>query len=654
MLVFFGYENGPRSWLHFWYNAAYYQRFTVARFPMPTLVAQLKRLVIGSPLASQRERHERLTIPLALAVFASDALSSTAYATEEILLALVATVYAGFSNLLSLPIALLIVLLMLTVVLSYRQVIVAYPEGGGSYEVSRENLGLLACKIAGAALLVDYVLTVAVSISAGVAAITSTGLVPGELRVQLAMLFVFLITFINLRGVRESGRFLAVPAYLFIGTMATLLGVGFYKLASGQGVLPVDPAHVAANMQTTLQPLMGVALLLALLKAFSHGCAALTGIEVIANGVKAFKEPTTRNANITLVLMASILATVFIGMTLLAYGFQVLPSHTETVVSQVGRMVFGGGSPLYYLLQFITMVILILAANTCFAGFPRLANMLANDGFLPRQLMNLGDRLVFTNGIVFLAVLSALLIWLYGADTHALIPLYAVGVFLSFTLAQAGMVAHHRRERQANWRSGLAINLFGAVVTAIVTVILLVEKFGEGAWLLLVVLPLLTWLFQAIKAHYTKVSQQLALPEVGYCPQAIEHTVLVLVSSLHRGTIPALEYAKTISSRVEAVHVELHPASTQRLARAWDEWGCGVPLTVLKSPYRSITGPLLDYIAEVESRYDHDLVTIIVPEFVTKKFWHNILHNQTSLLLKALLRFRRGKVVTSVRYYLEE
>jgi amino acid transporter len=624
---------------------------------MPGL-SQWKRWILGSPLASARERHERLAIPLALAVFASDALSSTAYATEEILLALAGTVYAsstGLIQFLSLPVAGMIILLMAIVVMSYRQVIHAYPQGGGSYEVAREQLGPLPSQIAAAALLIDYVLTVAVSVSAGVAALTSAGWITQQQSVIWALFFIVLMNYINLRGAKESGRVFAFPAYLFILVMLGLLGYGGYMVTQGQA--PIDLGHL--NHALTHAKATGVnfsawILLPIMLKAFSHGCAALTGIEAISNGVQAFKEPVVKNANRTMVIMGVILGVIFIGMTFLAYAFQVSFSHTETIVSQIGRIVFGGDSFLYGLLQVITMIILVLAANTSYSGFPRLASLLSDDGYLPRQLKSLGDRLVFSNGIVFLSVMSGLMVWVYGASTHALLPLYAVGVFLSFSLAQSGMVKHHLQHKQKGWLWGLSINAFGAFLTAIVTILLCVEKFTEGAWIVLVAIPLLVWLFRSINDHYKCVGRQLILPENGYCPQPIEHTVLVMVSSLNKGTLPALEYAKTMSTMVEAVHVELNPQGTQRLIKAWDEWGCGVPLTVLKSPYRSIIQPLLNYVDEVQDRHEHDVVTVIVPEFVTKRFWHNLLHNQTSLLIKTLLRFRKGLVVTSIRYHLEE
>jgi hypothetical protein len=401
------------------------------------------------------------------------------------------------------------------------------------------------------------------------------------------------------------------------------------------------------------------ALLLIFFRAFSHGCAALTGIEAISNGTKAFKDPIIRNANRTLVIMGCLLATIFIGVTLLAHGFHIMPppDESETVISMVARVVFGSGTPFYFFVQFTTMVILILAANTSFSGFPRLANILADDGYLPRQLMTLGDRLVFSNGIIILGLVSSLLIIGFGASTHQLMPLYAVGVFLCFTLAQAGMVMHHLHFKQSHWQSGLVINGLGALATAFVTVLLAVEKFREGAWIVLVIIPILVLMFRTIRNHYRSVGRQLALTEVEPLhPRPLKHTVLVLVSSLNRGTLPALEYARSLSEHVEAVHVELRPEFTQRLKDNWTILTADVPipLVVLPSPYRSVIEPILSYIDEVEARDEDDWVTVIVPEFVTKKFWHNILHNQTAFLIKAVLRFRRGKVVTTVRYYLDE
>ncbi len=612
-----------------------------------------RKLLFGKPLETYRESEERLDVPLGLAVFAADALSSTAYATEEILIALVTSTYAVQANLLSLPIAIAICILMIIVVFSYRQVIRAYHDGGGAYVVAKENLGEIPCLIAGASLLLDYVLTVAVSVSAGAAAITSTGLVPLHLKDNIAIIFTLFITFINLRGIRESGTIVAFPAYSFITIMTGLILWGFFEPGH------LDNHSMQASWQAASTGLTGLvldtALILALLKAFSHGCAALTGIEAISNGVKAFKEPSDRNANHTMVLMGAILGSIFIGVTYLAYHFHILPSASETIISQVARAVFGANSFMYFATQISTMIILVLAANTSFAGFPRLATLLATDYYLPRQLMTLGDRLVFSNGIILLSFISSLLIWIYHADTHALIPLYAVGVFLSFTLAQAGMVVHHLKVTGKHSLRGIAINGIGAITTGAVTILLAYEKFFEGAWMILVAIPILLYFFLCINNHYKSISKQLALPDDGTaCPIAIEHTVLVLVSSLNRGTIPALQYAKTLSARVEAVHVKLNPKATEKLKQDWERWGCNVPLVILESPYRSIIDPILKYVDEVEDRYEHDVVTIIVPEFVTKKAWHNLLHNQTALLLKTLLRFRRGKVVTTVRYFLDE
>jgi amino acid transporter len=615
------------------------------------MLTQLKRWMIGKPIPSNREHHERLSVPVGIAVFASDALSSTAYATEEILLAFLGTFLAVHAGLLSIPVAFAIIALLILVVVSYQQVITTYPQGGGTYNVSKARLGTTAGLIAGAALLIDYILTAAVSITAGVYALTSTGLVNPDYKVALSILFIMVITWINLRGVTESGKAFTIPIYGFIASVYMLIAVGFWKVLTGQAPVAIAQAVSEASSMHWSSSIV----VFGLLKAFSHGCAALTGIEAVSNGVTAFKEPCAINANKTLLILGFMLATMFGGLTYLAFAFKIMPDVNghETVLSMLGRSVFDGESPLYFFFQLTTMAILFLGANTAFAGFPRLANILAQDGFLPRQLLNLGDRLVFSNGVLILSTLAIILIFIYEANPHHLIPLYAVGVFLAFTLSQASMVMFHWQERRPNWRKNLVINGLGVITTGVVTILLTVEKWSEGAYIVVVAIPIIVWLFSLVKAHYLEVGRQLALPEGGHCPIPIEHTVLVLVSSLNKGTVPALEYAKTISDRVEAVHVELSPEGTRRLRGAWDEWGCNVPLTILKSPYRAISEPLLDYIDEVEARYEHDLVTIIVPEFVTKHWWHNILHNQTSLLIKTLLRFKRGKVVTTVRYYLD-
>jgi len=557
------------------------------------------------------------------------------------------------ANLLSLPVAAAIVLLMIIVVASYVQLIKSYPEGGGTYAVAKEMLGPMASQTAGAALMIDYVLTVAVSVSAGISYIVSSGWLPPHLKTSAAIFLVMCIMYVNLRGVRESGKVVAVPAFIFIGSMLVMVAVGLWQWSSGQ-VMIQSPVMSVQSAEST--DWLSMAMLLLFLNAFSHGCAALTGIEAVSNGVKAFREPAYDNANKTLMLMALVLGVIFLGITYLGFIFHIQPdmSGNNPVISKLSEAVFGQQSFYFYLVNIVTAFILLLAANTSFAGFPRLASILASDGFLPRQLMSLGDKLVFSNGILILGTVSIALIWFFKADTHALIPLYAVGVFLSFTMAQWGMVIHHRKIREPNWKRGMVINGFGAIVTGIVTLILIFEKFTEGAWIVMVAAPLIIYFFRRIKAHYVSVGKQLALPETGYCPTPIEHTVLVMVSSLNRGTIPALEYAKTISDNVEAVHVELNHDATERLKKAWDEWGCGITLTILKSPYRSLTQPILDYVDEVEKRHVRDLVTIIVPEFVTRRGWHNFLHNQTALLLKAMLRNKKDKIVTTVRYHLSE
>lgn len=627
---------------------------------------QIKGLLFGSPLDSGSEAQERLNVPLGLAIFAADALSSSAYATDEVLFALVGMISLTAANgtgenaidvsnlYLCVPVALAIAALLAIVIVSYRQVIKAYPDGGGAYIVAKDNLGGGWALLAAAALLLDYVLTVAVSVSAGVAAILATfhattapqAVLEEGAATMFAALAILLITHMNLRGIRESGRLVAAPAYLFMFSMFALIFIGVFQSVVYMSHPPVVYNGIQLNVGN-----MAIGLLF--LKAFSHGCAALTGIEAVSNGVKAFKEPSVVNANRTMVLMGGILGVIFVGLTYLALCHQIVPVEGDTVVSQIARAVFGGQNVCYYTVQWSTMIILMLAANTSFGGFPRLAMILARDGFLPRQLMNIGDRLVFSNGIVLLGCLAAALVIAFHASVHALMPMYAIGVFLSFSLAQAGMVKHHIRNKAA--RRQIAVNAAGAVATAGVCLLLCVEKFLDGAWLVLLCLPVIMWIFVRIKNHYLTMSKQLALPkQTGYHPVSFEHTVLVMVASLHKGVIPALEYAKSISQRVEAVHVELNPSDTERLQKDWEEWGCGIKLTVLKSPYRSLSGPLLKYVDEVEARHDHDVVTIIIPEFVSKKWWHHLMHNQTAIVIKTMLMFRPGKVVTTVRYHLKE
>jgi len=600
----------------------------------------LKRLIVGAPMPLAQARHERLSKTVALAVFSSDAMSSVAYATEEILLILVLAGTAAAH--LTVPIALAIAGLLVVVSVSYQQTIHAYPSGGGSYIVARANLGPTAGLVAAGALLIDYVLTVSVSVAAGVAALTSA--VPWLLthRVLLGVVFTAAIAYANLRGVRESGRVFAVPTYLFIVTFSALVATGLFRWLTG--TLPAAaaaPETVAATQTLTW---------FLVLRAFASGCTALTGVEAISNGVPAFKHPEARNAAITMGWMAAVLGTLFIGVSVLASALGITPLADETVVSQVARRLFGGGLP-YYLVQGSTTLILVLAANTSFADFPRLNSLLARDRYAPRQFRTLGDRLVFSNGILILAGLAAALIVVFGGDTHALIPLYAVGVFISFTLSQAGMVRHWLTDGGAGWRWRLGVNGVGALVTGAVTVVIAVTKFTHGAWIVVLLIPLLVVGFRAIYRHYDTVADELSLEHLVEEPP-VNNTVLVLVGDLHMGVVKALRYAQSLSPSPKAVYVELDPSATARLEERWSKGGCGVPLVVLASPYRSMLRPLLDYIGRIRERDANSVVTIVIPEFVPRRWWQHLLHNQTALLVKGALLFRRGVVVVDVPFHL--
>jgi amino acid transporter len=602
---------------------------------MPTL----RRLLLGSPLATAEAKYERLGKISALAIFASDMMSSVAYATEEILLVLV--LGGTFALQYSVPIGIAIGLLAATVASSYWQTIHAYPSGGGAYVVASDNLGALPGLIAGAALLVDYVLTVAVSTASGVAAITSAFPALFPHRVGICVAFVILVMVANLRGIRETGQIFTVPTYWFIGCLVLLVGSGFYYLLS-QGP-PPPPGVVAAQEPLTI---------FLILRAFSGGCAALTGTEAVANGVQYFRPPEARNAGITLVWMASILALSFLGVTFLAHYYHIVPRAEETVVSMLASQLFGRGW-VYYMIQAATAVILLLAVNTSFAGFPMLASIMAKDSFLPRQFANRGDRLVFSNGILILAGLSCLLLVIFGGSTHALIPLYAIGVFTAFTLSQSGMVKHWWKEQGPRWRAHAAVNALGAVATAVVVVVIAVTKFTHGAWIVVVVTPVMILGFYTIRRHYDSLRGQLTLR--GFVPPKIgRHPVVVLVGGLHRGVVTALTYARAISPNITAITVDLDPTATARLQQQWREWAPDVPLVVLDSPYRSVMQPVLHYVDQMEKQRDGDYMTIILPEFVPAKWWQNLLHNQTAFLLKTALLFRRGKIAISIPYHLNQ
>jgi amino acid transporter len=603
---------------------------------MPTL----RRLLLGTPLATAEAKHERLSKVSALAIFASDMMSSVAYATEEILLVLVLGGTLALQW--SIPLGIAIGFLAAAVASSYWQTIYAYPSGGGAYVVATDNLGTLPGLVAGAALLVDYVLTVAVSTASGVAAITSAFPVLFPHRVAICVAFVVLVMAANLRGIRETGKIFAVPTYWFIACLGLLVGGGFYHLLFSGRALP-PPEIVSAQEPLTL---------FLVLRAFSGGCAALTGTEAVANGVQYFRPPESRNAGITLVWMASILALSFLGVTFLADQFHVVPRAEETVVSMLSSQIFGRGF-LYYMIQVATAVILLLAVNTSFAGFPMLASIMAKDRFLPRQFASLGDRLVFSNGILILAGLSCLLLVIFGGSTHALIPLYAIGVFTAFTLSQTGMVKHWWKERSPRWQASATINAIGALATGIVVVVITITKFTHGAWIVVIITPLIILGFFTIRRHYDSLPGQLTLR--GFVPPKIgRHPVVILVGGLHRGVVTALTYAKAISPNVTAITVDLESTATARLQQQWQEWAPDIPLVILDSPYRSIMHPVLQYIDRMEKQRDGDYMTIILPEFVPARWWQHLLHNQTALLLKTAILFRRGKVAISIPYHLEQ
>ena len=610
--------------------------------PETTAFPSFKRLLVGKPIPSHLAHHERLSRITGLAVLSSDALSSVAYATDFIIVTLVVAGVGALGY--AIPISLVITSLLAVVAFSYRQTIHAYPTGGGAYRVAKENIGTMAGLVAGASLLVDYTLTVSVSISAGVLAVTSAAPELDRYRVELCLFFLTLLTLGNLRGIRESGRIFAVPTYFFVGGIFTLIAVGLFRYAIG-AVVPITAAdaHAATKPLTTLL----------LLTAFANGCTAMTGVEAVSDGVPAFRPPESKNAAATLVTMAVLAITMFIGITVLAHVYRVIPTPSESGVSQLGRAIFGSGTVLYYLVQVATTLILVLAANTAYADFPRLASIVSRDGFLPRQFMNQGDRLAFSNGILVLSTFAAVLIVLFRGNTQALLPLYMIGVFISFTLSQAGMVIHWRKIRERGWKTSALINGFGATVTSIVLVIVTVTKTLEGAWIVLLLIPVIVIAFRAMRQHYDHVAAQLTLR--GYEPQArVHNTVLIPIGGVQRAVAEALRYAETLSDDVRAVFVDVDPIATEHVRREWLTWGGRVKLVVLASPYRSVLEPLLEYVERVGAERTDDYVTVILPEFVPARWWQHLLHNQRALLIKGALLFRPNTVVTSVPFHLEK
>jgi len=621
----------------------------------------LSHWLIGRPLMTADAPHQTIGKAVGLAVFASDALSSTAYATQEILGVL--SVAGSLAYNYVFPISIAIVALLAIVTISYEQTIHAYPGGGGAYIVARDNLGATPAQVAGAALLTDYILTVAVSVSAGVAQIVSAYPDLDPYRIGIGVAAVLLIMLINLRGVKESGIFFALPTYFFIIMMFITVGIGLFKSLTGTlGIVP-DPPHlqVVATL-TAITPFL-------LLHAFANGTTALTGVEAISNGITAFKEPRTRNAGITLIWMSIILGSLFLGISHLAGQIGGVYSHDETIISQLARTVFDGRGTLYLATIVATTVILIMAANTAFADFPRLGALAAGDRFLPRQLTFRGSRLAYSNGIITLSIIASLLIVIFKARVDLLIPLYAIGVFLSFTLSQTGMAKRWWKIGQlkegdeilepgsvlrynTGWRFKMFINGFGAVCTAVVMIIFAVTKFREGAWVVLIIIPVLVKLFFTIHHHYQDLASHLTLDQFNGLPaRHTRHRVIMPVSGIHQGTLEALRYAKLLSDDVTAVHVSIDPEETEKVQQKWKSWGEGTRLIILDSPFRLFIEPLLEYLEEIiDQRQPNETITIVVPQFIPSKRWHNALHMRTANFLRDELLSKPGVVVTDVPY----
>lgn len=566
-----------------------------------------------------------------------------AYATEEILLALVAVSAAAVAW--SMPVALAIAGLLIIVTVSYRQTIDAYPSGGGAYTVVKENLGLQAGLVAGAALLIDYTLTVTVSVAAGIQNLSSAWPWLAKHQVGAAAIVILLLGSLNRRGIRETSNLFAVPTYFFVFSMFFMIIVGGFRIMTGQ-----TPAVAPVIHET--YPAIPIFLIL---RAFSAGCTALTGIEAISDGVPTFLPPQQKNAKRTLTWMAIILGSLFIGLTVLAHLYGAMPRDGHTLISSLARNVFGENI-FYYVIQIATALILLLAANTAYSDFPRVCSLLAKDRFLPRQLVGVGDRLAFSNGILGLNILAVLLIFFFDCNTHHLMPLYAVGVFCSFTLSQLGMVKYHLKNRDPGYLRSMFFNGMGALTTGVVLLIIAVTKFFGGAWVVLALVPICVIVFLKTNDHYRAVGEELSLEKVNEVPrlQKIRHTVIVPISGIHRGVIDALRYAISISKDVRACYVEINPETTERVKDEWQKWAPHIPFVVLKSPYRSVITPLLEYIDDVEKLTNDELITIVIPEFVTARWWHQVLHNQTAFMIRAALMFRRRKVVTSVRYHLRD
>lgn len=619
-----------------------------------------RQWLIGRPLQTADAPKQTIGKAIGLAVFASDALSSTAYATQEIMIILAVAASGALQYVF--PISIAIVILMAIVTISYEQTIHAYPGGGGAYIVARDNLGELPAQTAGAALLTDYILTVAVSISSGVAQIVSAFPALFPYRVIIAVAMVLFVMTINLRGVKESGILFAIPTYFFLIGMVLTIGVGMFRFFSGSLGVVVNPPEFS------VVGTLGVVTPFLLLHAFSSGTSALTGIEAISNGITAFKEPRSKNAGITLVWMSVILGTLFLSLSFLSGKIGAVPSEYETVISQFARTVFGGQGLPYLMLIAGTAVILIMAANTAFADFPRLGALHAGDGFLPRQMTFRGSRLVYSKGIIALAILASLLIVVFQANVTRMIPLYAIGVFLSFTLSQAGMAKrwwksghlkgdeelvepgstiHHDRK----WKFKMLVNGFGAICTFIVMIVFAVTKFKEGAWIIVILIPLMVSVFFTIHHHYKRLAEKLSLENYKSSIRVDRQRILVLVAGVHRGSLAALAYARSLGPDVTAIHVSTDPKESEKVREKWEMYGDGIRLVILNSPYRLLIEPVMEYIQKLLLlRSPNEVLTVVVPQFVPAHWWENLLHNQTALMLRFALLFKPGLVILEVPY----
>ena len=623
-----------------------------------------RSILFGRALATADAPHQTIGKVVGLAVFASDALSSTAYGPQEMMVALVAAGTVGLNLAPYLVLGIIGLLIILT--LSYEQTIHAYPGGGGAYIVARDNLGELPAQTAGAALLTDYILTVSVSISSGVAQIISAWPFLYDYRVWIAVACVLLIMIINLRGVKESGITFAIPTYFFLGMMIMTLLIALFRYATGTLGMVANPPP-----PTDLLRDVGPITLFLILKAFANGTTALTGVEAISNGITAFNEPRSKNAGITLVWMSVILGTTLFAITFFAHQIGAMPSESETVISQLARTVLGNGNIFYLSLIFSTTLILIMAANTAFADFPRLGALHAGDGFLPRQLTYRGDRLVFSYGIITLATISSLLIILFQASVTRLIPLYAIGVFLSFTLSQAGMARRWWRcghlkpgeqvvdpgstlRYEKGWQYKLVVNGVGSVLTLIVMAVFAIAKFNDGAWVVVLLTPALVTIFFSIHHHYKNLGKNLSLENYGAPPRIVRHRAILPLAGVHRGSLAALRYARKLTDDITAVHVSIDPVETEKLQKKWEHYGDGVRLVILESPYRVLMKPLLDYIDRIDAqRQSNEIITIVVPQFIPEHWWTDFLHTRTADNLRKSLLHRKEIVITEVPYQIE-